>query len=68
MQATGSSFSAAHVSGVAALVRTKHPLLKNTQVTQVLFQTADDLGEKGKDQFYGFGRINAARALRAELR
>ena len=66
--ATGSSFSAAHVSGVAALVRTKHPSLKNTHVAQVLFQTADDLGGKGKDQFYGFGRINAARALRAEVR
>ncbi|MBM4257637.1 MAG: peptidase S8 [Deltaproteobacteria bacterium] len=66
--ATGSSFSAAQVSGVAALVRTKHPSLKNTQVAQILFQTADDLGGKGKDQFYGFGRINAARALRAELR
>ena len=68
MLATGSSFSAAQVSGVAALVRTKHPMLKNTQVSQVLFQTSDDLGEKGKDQFYGFGRINAARALRAEVR
>lgn len=68
MMATGSSFSAAQVSGVAALVRTKHPLLKNAQVAQVLFQTADDLGEKGKDDFYGFGRINAARALRAEVR
>ncbi len=68
MMATGSSFSAAQVSGVAALVRTKHPLLKNAQVAQVLFQTADDLGEKGKDDFYGFGRINAARALRAEIR
>jgi subtilisin family serine protease len=65
---TGSSFSTAQVSGVAALVRTKHPVLKSTQVAQVLFQTADDLGEKGKDQFYGFGRINAARALRAEIR
>lgn len=68
MRATGSSFSAAQVSGVAALVRTKHPFLKNAQAAQVLFQTADDLGEKGKDQFYGFGRLNAARALRAELR
>jgi subtilisin family serine protease len=66
--ATGSSFSAAQVSGVAALLRTKHSVLKSAQVAQVLFQTADDLGEKGKDQFYGFGRINAARALRAEVR
>src|SRR5581483_1778371 len=68
MAATGTSFSAAEVSGVAALVRTKHPLLNNTQVAQVLFQTADDLGEKGKDQFYGAGRVNAARALRVEVR
>jgi len=68
IMATGSSFSAAQVSGVAALVQMKHPLLKNAQVAQVLFQTADDLGEKGKDPFYGFGRINAARALRAEIR
>jgi subtilisin family serine protease len=61
---TGSSFSAAQVSGVAALVRTKRPSLKNTDVARLLYQTADDLGAKGKDKFYGFGRVNAARALR----
>jgi len=65
---TGSSFSAAQVSGVAALVRRKRPSLTNTNVAQLLYQTADDLGAKGKDQFYGFGRVNAARALSTKPR
>ncbi|MGE0825215.1 MAG: S8 family serine peptidase [Candidatus Binatia bacterium] len=66
--ATGTSFSAAHVSGVAALLRTQHAKLTNAQVAQVLFETADDLGEKGKDTLYGYGRINAGHALRVKPR
>ena len=66
--ATGSSFSAAQVAGVAGLVRTKWPALRTTNLAQLLFETAEDLGGKGKDTTYGFGRVNAARALHAKPR
>jgi len=61
---TGTSLAAAHISGVAALVFSKNPDRSNTQTEQILYQTADDLGEPGKDQIYGYGRVNAAKALR----
>jgi len=61
--ATGTSASTAHVSGVAALILSKNPDFSNTQVEQILYQTADDLGEKGLDQNFGYGRLNAAKAL-----
>jgi len=64
--ANGTSFSAAHISGVAALVRTKFPHLANTDVAQLLYRTADDLGPEGRDDAYGFGRVNAARVLGRE--
>lgn len=62
-RATGTSASAAHVSGVAALIFSKNSDFSNTQVEQILYQTADDLGEKGLDQTFGYGRVNAAKAL-----
>ena len=61
--ATGTSLAAAHVSGVAALIFSSNLDLSRTQVEQILYQTADDLGEKGKDEVYGHGRVNAATAL-----
>jgi hypothetical protein len=64
--ASGTSFSAAYVSGVAALVRSHYRHLSNTHIEHLLYYTADDLGVAGRDEVYGFGRINAAQALRME--
>jgi hypothetical protein len=59
----GTSMAAPHVSGLAALVWSYEPSLTNQQLREHLRNTADDLGAAGKDPYYGYGRINAYRAL-----
>lgn len=61
----GTSFSAPIVAGVAGLVLSASPWLSGAQVTSQLQQTADDLGPAGWDPSYGWGRVNAARAVGA---
>ena len=60
---SGTSFSAPIVAGVAALVISANPSLSGSQVQQVLKQSADDLGAVGWDPSYGWGRVNAQRAV-----
>ncbi|MFZ3062515.1 MAG: S8 family peptidase, partial [Actinomycetota bacterium] len=60
---TGTSMAAPHVSGLAALLRAYSPTLTNDQVEQQIESMADDLGSPGKDNYYGYGRINALKAL-----
>lgn len=61
--AVGTAFAVPHVTGTAALVWAVNPNLTPDQVKEILFQTAEDLGALGRDQFYGFGLLNAALAL-----
>jgi subtilisin family serine protease len=61
--AQGTSMACPHVSGLAALVWSYDPNLTNQQLRDHLHNTADDLGTPGKDQYFGYGRINAYRAL-----
>jgi thermitase len=60
---SGTSMATAHVSGLAALVWSLVPALTRDEVRAVLESTADDLGTPGWDMYFGFGRINAGRAL-----
>jgi thermitase len=60
---TGTSMATSHVSGLAALVWSFDHSLTADQVRAVLQSTADDLGAPGRDDYFGYGRINAARAL-----
>ncbi|HVE63128.1 MAG TPA: S8 family peptidase [Mycobacteriales bacterium] len=60
---SGTSMSAPFVSGLAALLKAKHPTWTPSQLASRIVETADDLGPPGRDDFYGAGRINAARAL-----
>jgi hypothetical protein len=64
---SGTSMSAPIVAGVAALVFSANPALTPAQVGQILTSTADDLGTPGWDQGYGWGRVNAYRAVQAAL-
>ncbi|MFQ5590945.1 MAG: S8 family serine peptidase [Phycisphaerae bacterium] len=60
---TGTSMASPAVSGLAALIKSYAPDLTNDGIRDVLSSTADDLGPPGWDEVYGFGRINAAKAL-----
>ena len=60
----GTSMAAPHVSGVAALIIGKHGgELAPSEVERILRASADDLGKPGKDDAYGSGRVNAAKAV-----
>jgi len=52
-----------YVSGLAALIWSKDPSLTNYEVRGAIQMSADDIGQAGKDDFFGYGRINAWRAL-----
>ncbi len=60
---SGTSFAAPHVAGVAALVWAANPALTAAQVRGILEQTAVDLGPVGRDDDYGYGRIDAGAAV-----
>jgi subtilisin family serine protease len=64
---SGTSFSAPHVAGVAALVIGAAPGLSGLDVRRILDRTATDLGPAGYDRFYGFGLVNAEAAVGAAL-
>jgi subtilisin family serine protease len=54
----GTSASAPHVAGAAALVLEAHPTFTPAQVQGWLEDRALDLGEAGRDNVYGAGRLN----------
>jgi len=57
----GTSMAAPHASGVAALIiGANGGDMKPAQVRKALRAGADDLGQPGKDDHYGHGRVNAA--------
>lgn len=62
---TGTSMAAPFVSGVAALVWARNPSLTNIQVRNILDGTAADLGDAGRDIYYGYGLVNASAAVYA---
>ena len=59
----GTSMAAPHVSGVAALIWSAYPNLTNVKVREALDATAFDLGNPGRDVYYGFGLVQAYDAL-----
>jgi membrane-anchored mycosin MYCP len=64
----GTSFSAAYVSGVVALVRSRFPDLTAEQVIHRILVTADHPpGPKQRNIRVGFGVVNARQALTAVL-
>ena len=63
IRAVGTSMAAPHVAGAAALLLEANNNLTPAQIKSTLEQTADDLGDTGRDDFYGWGRINIERAL-----
>jgi thermitase len=64
---SGTSFSAPITAGVVALIFSANPSLTPAQAEQILKSTAQDLGAAGYDIYYGWGRVDAARALKAAI-
>jgi subtilisin family serine protease len=62
---SGTSFAAAHVSGIAALILERKRDLKPDDVRRILVSTAKDLGPKGRDIYFGAGLADAYQALTA---
>ncbi|UCF34947.1 MAG: S8 family serine peptidase [Phycisphaerales bacterium] len=60
---TSTAYAAAHVTGVAALVKGCSPQLSANALAQLLFDSADDLGLSSWDDHFGHGRVNAEAAL-----
>ncbi len=63
--ASGTSFSAAYVSGVAALMLERNPALKPSDIRAILTKTARDLGAPGRDDQFGAGEADAFAAVTA---
>jgi thermitase len=59
----GTSFSAPIVAGAVALARSANPLLTALQINDIMKSSADDLGAIGFDPYYGYGRVNASKAV-----
>lgn len=59
----GTSMASPHAAGVAALMLSVDPTLTPGAIRFALRGTADDLGSSGRDDVYGYGLVNAYRAL-----
>lgn len=57
----GTSMAAPHVAGVAALLSAKG--LGNQAIIDCIIGNSDDLGIPGRDPVFGYGRVNATKAV-----
>jgi subtilisin family serine protease len=60
---SGTSFAAAHISGIAALLIERNPSLGPEDVREILLNAARDLGAVGYDEEFGAGLADAYGAL-----
>ena len=65
VSSSGTSFSAPIVSAAAALLRIANPKISAVQASNVIKNTASDLGKSGYDLFYGFGALDLAAAVKS---
>jgi subtilisin family serine protease len=64
---SGTSFSAAYISGVVALLLERNPALKPDELRAILMKTAHDLGVPGRDDLFGAGEADAFAAVSAAV-
>lgn len=62
---SGTSLSAAYVSGVLALMISRSPDATSGELRQILLSTARDLGPAGRDDQFGAGQADALNAVMA---
>ncbi len=61
----GTSWSSAHLAGVAALMLSANPYLNNADIKTILMETAQPKGLFEKDIYYGHGLVDCYASVRA---
>lgn len=64
----GTSSATPHVAGLMGLILSVDPDLRSWEVEDIIKLSADDRGTPGRNEEFGFGRINCRRALEAASR
>ncbi|WP_338551944.1 S8 family peptidase [Paenibacillus sp. KS-LC4] len=64
---SGTSMASPHVAALAGLIRSVNPDLTNEEVMEIMRKSAVDLGDPGKDVYFGYGEIDIDRALKAAM-
>lgn len=64
----GTSFSSPLTAGVGALLMSANKNLTPAQVENIMFSTALDLGNAGRDNIFGYGRVDAGAAMQEVLK
>jgi serine protease len=59
----GTSMAAPHVAGLAALIASQSPGISPANIERIIRGSARDLGDPGRDDFYGYGLIQPRAAL-----
>jgi len=65
-RASGTSFAAPFVTGVASLLLTKYPDATPDDIKRMLTQSAKDIDVPGTDQYTGYGLLDAEAALNVD--
>ena len=55
---SGTSFAGPQVSAMAAMVKSINPEINQSQFIEILKSTSTDLGDSGRDDYYGYGLID----------
>jgi thermitase len=61
----GTSFATPIAAAVGALALSANPSLTNSALVTLLEKNSDDLGAAGYDPYFGWGRVNAYKAVQA---
>lgn len=62
--ASGTSMATPIVAGISALILSVNPNLTPLQIRNIIQQSAEDKGILGRDDYYGWGRVNAYKAVK----
>lgn len=60
---SGTSMATPFVAGVVALVKAVNPGLSPAAINKIIDQSAKDLGAPGFDNYYGYGLVDASKAI-----
>ena len=63
----GTSLASPHGAGLAALILSVAPSLQPQEVETIIRESAADLGETGRDDKFGHGRVDAQAAMKLTL-